>query len=605
MISLAFGAVLAALFSHGCDLPSELRAIRVALGNAPVGELRASGVVETSGMRGTGELDDSLSDGRNAERFRIPVRGDSATVFDGSTRWQQDVSGGVHPLDAPFAQALAVTDAYLSRRGFLNPTEAATVQCLGKSERDGVRALVIRVRPRAGRPADLAFDATTHLLSSVTERLPTTMQVTRYGDYRMTGGLALPFEVRSGTLFAPDDGFALLVRRYEFLKRVSSADFAKPRETDAVEMLDGSRSTTVPLTIEGHQLLVWAAIDGHPSMPFILDTGGHAILTVQAARTLGLRAVGAGESGGSGSGTIGVGFANVRAVRIGNAELRNQHFLVIPYPYSFYERGRRMPLAGILGLEFFERFAARVDYGGRTLTLTPLHGFRYAGDGRTVRIRFQDDVPLARAAADGHPGDFEVDTGNAGTLVLFGRFIERTGLNEKYSAGSVTIGHGTGGSNTGRIETIRSFSLGGQMLRRVRADFTQMSSGTFSSWTEAGNLGYSVLLHYDPTFDYADESVYLEPHARAPDNPPNRSGLAFEKNGPAAFDIAIVRPNSAASAAGIAAGDSIVAIDGRPAADYSWADLTALTSESPGTRLYLAILHHGIARTVKLTLRQV
>jgi hypothetical protein len=616
MITWAFGAASVVLFAYaalaapsaptgqrGCDLPAEVRAARAALGPVEFGELRALGAIQSSGVRGKGEIDDNLTDGRTAQRFHIPVQGDYATIFDGSARWQQDVSGGVHPLDAPFARQLAITDAYLARRGFLNANEPATLRCIGKRKIDGKLTLLIRAYPRGGRPADLAFDPITHLLTSVSERLPTTTQVTRYSDYREIHGLTLPFEVRSGTLFEPNNGFVLLVRRYDLVKVVHAPDFAKPKETDALLMLGGSRFTTVPLKIEGHQLFVWAAINGHVPMPFILDSGGHAILTTKAARTLGIRAVGAGESGGSGAGTIGVQFANVNTVRIGNAELRDQHFLVIPYPYSFYERGRKTPLAGILGLEFFERFAIHIDYGRNRLTLTPLDRFRYRGTGVAVRIRFQEDVPLALGAVDEHPGSFEVDTGNAGTLILFGPFIARTGLNEIYRTGFVAIGHGTGGSNSGRIETIRSFSIGGQTLHRVRSDFTQMSSGTFSSWTEAGNFGYSVLLHYSPTFDYARGLIYLERNARAPANSPNRSGFAFEKNGPAAFDVASVRPNSAASAVGITPGDTIIAINGRPAADYSWADLADLTSQSPGTRLYLKVHHNGTARDVTVTLR--
>jgi hypothetical protein len=588
----------------GCDLGVELRAVRAAFGYAPgVRELRATGAVESAGMRGDGEIDEALGDGRNAQRFQIAVQGDSATVYDGTMRWQQDVSGGVHPLDAPFARELAVTDAYLARRGYLKVDESATLACLGEHSFDGRPVVTIRALPRGGQPAVLDFDPRTHLLSSVTERLPTTMQVTRYADYREVGALTLPFDVRSGTLAEADDGFALSVRQYELLRAARSGDFAKPRATDVVRMLRGARSTTVPVAIEGRQLLVWAAIDGHAPMPFILDTGGHAILTTGAARALGLHASGAGVSGGAGAGTIGVQYANVASARIGNAELRDQHFLVIPYPYSFYERGRQVPLAGILGLEFFERFAAHIDYGAQTLTLSPLNAFVYRGAGVPVRMRFQEDLPLVRAAVDGHAGEFGVDTGNGGSLIVFGPFVDRTGLDRRYRSGTIAIGHGTGGANTGRFENVREFSIGGQTLHGVRTDFTHMTSGAFSSWTEAGNLGYSVLLHYSPTFDYANATLYLQPDARAPVEPVNRAGFSFEKNAPGAFDVETVRPSSAASADGIVAGDAIVAVDGRPATDFSRADLVALTSQAAGTRLSLRVKHRGSERDVTLTLR--
>jgi hypothetical protein len=587
-----------------CNLSAQIRAARAAFGSAAaVRELRATGTAETSGMRGTAEIDEDVVDGRNAQRFRIPVLGDFSSVYDGTMRWQQDVSGGVHPLDAPFARQLARTDAYVARRGYLDANDSAKLRCLGERKIDGRPMVTIRAVPPGGQPADLAFDPQTHLLWSVSERLPISTQVTRYGDYRDVNGLALPFEVRSGTLFEPDDGFVFRVRRYELRARASAAGFTKPRETDAVRMLGGARSTTVPVAIEGRQLLVWASIDGHAPMPFIFDTGGHAILTTKAARTLGLRAVGAGVSGGSGSGTIGVKYATVSRIGIGKAELRDQHMLVIDYPYEFYERGRRIPLAGILGLEFFERFATHIDYGLKTLTLVPLARATPPSGTVPVPIRFQEDVPLARAAVDGYAGDFEVDTGNAGSLILFGTFVDRTGLGNWYRSGVVSIGHGTGGTNTGRFENVRTFSVGGQTLNGVRTDFTHMASGSFSSWTEAGNFGYAVLLHYSPTFDYARQMLYLNPHAAAAVEAVNRTGIAFTKNRPEAFDVETVRPNSPASIAGIVAGDTIVAVNGRPAADYSRADLVALAALPPGTKLSMRVRHGKVEREMTLILR--
>ena len=228
-------------------------------------------------------------------------------------------------------------------------------------------------------------------------------------------------------------------------------------------------------------------------MPFVLDSGGHAILDGVAAKALGLRGTGGGVSGGAGAGTIALQYTRVASVRIGNAELLDQPFLIIPYPYAFYERGRKVPLAGILGLEWFERYATRIDYAGKRLTLTPLASFRYRGRGAPVPIRFQEDMPLARGTADGSAGDFGVDTGNAGLLILYVDFLQRTGLLAKYGQGYAVRGAGTGGSNSGELQTLAGFEIGGHDIPKLPADFTQMKTGAFSSWTEAGDLGLSVL----------------------------------------------------------------------------------------------------------------
>lgn len=588
-----------------CRAPRLLANVRSAAGGAAwkrYAEITAVGTARMSGLTGAARMSDDLARGRYAQRFEIAGMGPSAEVYDGRTVWSQDISGGVHALNAPFARKRAVTSAYLARRAYLDPPAAATLTCVGTQRSKRGNAVLLRVQPRGGIPAILSIDARTYLVDSVSERLPTTTSVTRYADYRQVDGLVLPFAIASGTLAEPENGFGVTVRRYALSLRATDRDFARPAARNPAQMLDGATSTTVPLRIEGRQLLVWASIDGHAPMPFILDTGGHAILTTQAARTLGLHGAGAGVSGGSGAHTVALQYASADSLRIGQARLRNQRFLVIPYPFSFYERGRKPPLAGILGLEIFERFAVRIDYGRKKLTLTPLQRYVHSGSGVAVPIAFQEDLPLTRATADGRAGLFGLDTGNAGTVILFGDFLKRTGLERAYPKGVTAEGHGTGGADVGRIVGLRSFAFAGRTFTNVPTFLTHMRSGSFSSWTEAGNFGYEVLARFVPTFDYANDTLYLDrsPLAHAP--PRNRAGLAFGKSVPGAFDVEAVKPGSPAAQTGIVAGDRIVAVDGKDASWFSRADLYDLTTQPPGTRLRLRVVHGKTTKDVTLVL---
>jgi hypothetical protein len=589
-----------------CNAALALSQMRAAIGGDRwngIRETSAYGSAVVSGLHGSARFDDDLFRGRYARRFQIAVMGSNAEIYDGSTVWAQDISGGVHPYDSPYAREQSVTNAYLARRGYFDARSPGSFTCLGTQVTDRRAQVVIRVQPKGGSPAELAIDTQTHLLASITQRDPLERSVVTYGDYRMVDGVILPFSISSGTAKDPADDYAFTATRYELRSDVRDADFSKPVAREAVRMLGGATSSTVPMMLEGHQLMVWASIDGHPEMPFILDTGGHAILTALAAKSLGLAPAGAGKSGGSGSGTISTAYTRVRSVRIGSAELLDQPFLVIPYPYSFYERGKQTPLAGILGLEFFERFAIRLDYGDRTVTLTPLSAFRDPR-GTAVPITFESDpdLPMVDGSVDGDQGLFGVDTGNASDLILFGPFLEGTGLGTRYAGGTPTVGHGTGGSNTGHLATLQTFTIGGQTLHGIETNFTNMKTGAFSAWTQAGNMGFTILSRFIPTFDYARQMLYLAPAQRATPIPPNRSGLAFEKNEPGAFDVVLVKPGSAGATAGIVAGDRIVAIDGKSAADLSRADLVGIVTQAPGTAVSLRVLHSGTTRDVTLTL---
>ena len=589
-----------------CNAAALLAQVAAATGGAhwrAVAEISATGSLASSGFRGAAQLHDDVRDGRYATRFTLPVVGTTVEVYDGRKRWVRDISGGVHAYDSWYPRVRAITQAYLTRRAYLNPHSNATMACAGFAGSGSSRRELLRIEPRGGIAATLAIDPRTHLLDSISVRTPITIDVTTFGDYRQTGALVLPYAISVGSAFEPENADRISVTHYDVGRAVNPTDFAKPAPLRNARMAGNARATTVPIALEGRQLLVWASIDGRAPMPFILDTGGHAILDAVAARMLGVHAYGSGVSGGAGSGTIALRYARVRSMRIGDAELLDQPMLVIPYSYDFYERGRRVPLAGILGLEWFERYAVRIDYVGKRLTLAPLSIFSYHGKATHVPIRFQEDMPLAQASADRNAGDFGVDTGNAGLLILYGDFLRRTGLSARYAPGVTVHGQGTGGSNSGTIQTLTSFSIGGRAIPNISADFTQMKSGSFASWTEAGDLGLSVLSHFTPTFDYADETLYLEPLAHPLSILRNRSGLTFTKKEAKAIEVVAVRPNSAASAAGIAAGDRIVAVNGKDATEFSSADFLELVTAPAGTPLRLTVARGSSSRDVTLVLR--
>jgi hypothetical protein len=253
-------------------------------------------------------------------------------------------------------------------------------------------------------------------------------------------------------------------------------------------------------------------------------------------------------------------------------------------------------------LEFFERFATQIDYGDRRITFTPFANYHHQGAGTDVAFTFErdPDMPMVNAFADGHVGLFGVDTGNAGNLILFGRFLMQTGLLSQYTAGQRLIGQGTGGSNTGQLQTLHTFAVGNHVLHDVSTTFTQMKSGSFAARSQAGNLGLSILSHFAPTFDYRTQSLYLDPEKRVTPLPKNLSGMAFTKNAPDAFTIVVVRPNSPAAAAGIVQGDQIVAVNGRDASNYSWADLIAMVTQPKGAKLELRVARGTQVKDVTL-----
>ncbi len=476
-----------------------------------VREIRGYGTIRTSGLDGRVTIAVDTANGRFARRAQLTGIGPYGTGYDAKTFWSQDISGGVHALNAPFPRQEAVTRAYINRYGFLHDASSAT--CVGPEVQQGRHVLAVRVQPSGGSAATLFVDARTHLLDGYAERFPIDVHVTTFRDYRRVDGLMLPFRISSGAAFEPANADRITIHRYQLLGARDTADFTPPATENAAIMSDGAKATTVPMHVERGMTLVWASIDGHAAMPFLLDSGGHAIFTKAAAAALDLEQLGSGESGGSGSGTVPLRYAHVSALKIGAATLPNQNFLVIDYPASFSNRGRgKQPLAGILGLEIFEHFRVTLDYGGDTMTLVPTADARTRPAGRAVALSFDEDMPLAEATIDGHPGIFGIDTGNSGAVIAYNTYLQRTGLNAAYPGGKRMKGWGTGGFDSTRIVHVRALDFGGTLFRNVRAAFTDMKTGSFSSWTEAGDIGYAQLSAFNATFDFADNRLYLTPH---------------------------------------------------------------------------------------------
>ena len=601
-----FASVLAVGSGPPCDAAAVFARVRAATGGAAwshAGEIVGTGTVTNSGLRGTVRIAKDLRAGRGAEHddLGVIVYG---IVFDGRTTWQQDASRGVHELDAPDSRRAAVTGAYFRRNGFFRPdTDPASFRCHGAEE--GQHAFdVVDVTPRGGRAFEMWIDRATSLVDRTVQHEPTVVLTAFYGDYRTVGTLVLPFEMRLDD-GDPRDLVVHRIARYEVRTAPRDGDFAPPPAPRDYGMFGDALATGVPLDVSSGSAVVYASINGHAPMPFLLDTGARAAVTVEAARALGLHGTGRGQGGGGGEGKVGLQFARTKLIAIGNAELRDIPFIIIPYNRSFADRGPgRAPLAGFLGLEIFERFAAQIDYGNATLTLVLPNAFHYRGVGTPVPIVFQADVPLVRASADGHPGLFQVDTGNDSSTVLFGPFLRAHGFLSRYKAGVSATGSGIGGPIPLSAHRLRTLRIAGYDLDDFIVAFSDTKKGAFSSRSEAGNIGFDVLSQFVVLFDFARKTMYVERRANAPVPRFRRVGIGVAPDGEDGLRITGVLPNSPASDAKLAAGDHVLSIDGISAVHMSPAQFLASVRRPVGTRLTMRVNHGGTERTVTLVLRE-
>src|SRR5204863_148356 len=134
-------------------------------------------------------------------------------------------------------------------------------------------------------PVQLWFDDRTHLLDRTVRTMPISTLTVRYGDYRRVAGVQLPFIIESRDS-STSDVETIHVDRWTLTAQFDERTFTAPEPPDDCTL---EHETTVPLDIDG-LVVVSAKLNGR-AFDFILDTGGHNIVTPAVAEMMGLTPV--------------------------------------------------------------------------------------------------------------------------------------------------------------------------------------------------------------------------------------------------------------------------------------------------------------------------
>src|SRR5208282_1341396 len=266
----------------------------------------------------------------------------------------------------------------------------------------------------------------------------------------------------------------------------------------------------VPISIEAGEVVVAVSINGREPCPFIFDTGAQDALTPETVAALGLNTEGAGTLQDSGSHSVSISSTRIAVMRLGGVELRDQPFLVVPLPGYLTDRGNRVPLAGLIGYELLARFAVRLDYDNRRLTLTSGSDFRYEGEGVSVPLLFKDKIPAVSAAADGISGFFLIDTGSTGALTLRREFVEDHGLEGRHPFALRIKSIGAGGSFDTILSRLDTFEVAESRIDRPAMRFPSTAREGLPFADIAGSTGYEILRQFTITFDYRRGEIWFE-----------------------------------------------------------------------------------------------
>lgn len=560
--------------------------------------------VSTPAMSGVARSTFDRRTGAYVDRYQIGLsRG--ASGFDGRLAWMEDISGAATPQDGGDRRTVAVNEAYRKAdRWWRADRGGARIELLGRETMDGAAADHLRVTPRGGKPFDAWFDAARHHLVRLEEQQQFLRIVSRFADYRAEHGMVVAHTVTVDDGSGPAGMQTLRLTGLAIAPARPRAAYALPAWRPRDAAIDGGAAgTVVPIRLVNNHVYVDVMVNGQGPFPFIVDTGGHTILTPSTLARLQLHSEGSSPSAGAGEKTTTNGFVRVREIAVGGMRLRDQTAFTLDFAARDTEG---FDVGGMIGFEVFRRFVVRIDYGALTMTIIDPARFDARDAGTPIPFRFYDHLPQVDGRFGDLPGRFDIDTGSRSELDLTTPFVEGAHLRARYPRGVLAItGWGVGGPVRSYVVRGALVTLGSVSVEKPVVSLSTSRAGSFSDPNYEGNVGSGLLKRFVVTFDYAHQRMYLTPLVPAPVDAGtfDRSGLWINLASDG-FLVVDVAAGSPAEQAGLAVGDVIRALDGQPAAALALSDARmALRAPPPGTIVAIDYVHAGAARHADITLR--
>ncbi|HZZ68085.1 MAG TPA: aspartyl protease family protein, partial [Phenylobacterium sp.] len=533
-----------------------------------------------------------------------PIQGSNG--FDARQAWMLDQSGAVTPQAGGDTHQLAVNEAYRDANLWWRPNQGgASVTYVGREIVGGRAMDHLSVAPKGGKRFDAWFDTQTHLLAKIAYDQQFLHFTETYTDYRREGGLMLPHRVVVDPGLGEGGIETSNLRKVTFSAARPLSAYAMPRTPPTGgSIVGGAASTTVPFRLLNNHVYAQAMVEGKGPYTFIVDTGGHTLLSSRIVHDAGLKPVGVSVETGAGEGHSTSGFVHYNQIAIGGVRLKNQ----IGFASEIYDESiEGIPVDGMVGFELVRRMVTTIDYGRHTITFTDPARFKPSPAlGVAVPFVFYDHLPNVRGSVLGLPAHFDIDTGSRSQIDFTSPFVKAQNLKSRFSKGaSAVVGWGVGGPSRSYMVRLAALKLGPVEVKGVAAGLAEDKGGSGADPNYDGNVGSGLLKQFVVTFDYAHQVMYLK---RITPTPPDvgtfdRSGLWINaKDG--GYAVTDVAKGSAGADAGIAVGDVIVAIDGKPVAPEGLADARRMLRASPvGTKVRFDVRRGTQTRPVTLTLR--
>lgn len=337
--------------------------------------------------------------------------------------------------------------------------------------------------------------------------------------------------------------------------------------------------TAVPM-----QLLYTGDLGGLPAVPvmiegrktwWLVDTGSsHNLVSPRLARDLRLSPAASSEVSTIAGKQL-TGYYRLPMMQIGAVDLENQSAAAVDLGLVSAADG--LVIEGVLGMPALNRLIVSLDFGRHTAIFSQ-YVPNYQQPHSVIPFRLLGGVPVASLnVVGGRTGEFILDTGNAGGLVMFPSYARREYRQD--SLAFIEIEDLGGRVPTG-LALLPSLNIGSWHTRQVPVSLPMRTQG-FQRLD--GSIGNAIFTGQTLTFDFPSQHLLLSA-SQDSDALPGQFGFLLAANNV----VEVVLPNSPAARMGIQVGDSILEVNGQNTRDASSHRIWHLLDDQMHATLQLA-----------------
>jgi hypothetical protein len=378
------------------------------------------------------------------------------------------------------------------------------------------------------------------------------------------------------------------------------------------DLQGGRKRLNIPFRMVRDMIVIQLNINEKGPFNFILDSGvGLMLITdpklvdslnITNKRTLKISGLGEGEDYEAYiTSSLKVDIPGLNSYDIAAAILKKDHFGLSNYA--------GMPIHGLIGYEFFNNLAVKIDFSDSTLTVSKPKYIRSLRRGTRIPIAIENRKPFIQAKITFPNGvksndKLVLDLG-AGHPLSLENIISKHGLPQKFIAAN--LGVGLTGPIEGFISRVKEIDLGKYKIKNVITSFPEERPHDKFFEPRDGNLGMKILKRFTLIIDYPDSAIYLKPAGDL--NEPfehDMSGLEYYSTGTDYNHVIIsrVEPGSAADEIGLEKDDEIIAINFKPVSSMTLEQIDALFRSQNDRSLLLEIYHDKRLDHVIITLKR-